>query len=139
MKPQLVDEYVANGEVRLEYRDLAFLGDESVRAAEAAACALDQGAFWPYHDSLFLNQQGENGGALTDDRLEALARALDLDQAVFERCLDEGTHRDEVQAMTAEARSLGITSTPSVVVNGRLLSGWDFGTLQEAIDAELAA
>ena len=137
MKPRLIDEYVSSGDVRLEYRDLAFLGDESTRAAEAAACALDQGAFWPYHDTLFLNQEGENQGAFTDDRLRQTAATLDLDQATFDDCLDDGTHRDDIAQMTEEARQQGITSTPSVVVNGRLLDGWDFETIEAAITAEL--
>jgi protein-disulfide isomerase len=135
----LIDEYVASGDVRLEYHDLAFLGDESTRAAEAAACALDQGAFWPYHDTLFLNQDGENRGAFTDDRLRQTAAAVDLDEEAFDTCLDDGTHRGDIEQMTEEARQQGITSTPSVVVNGQLLDGWDFGTLESAIAAELDA
>lgn len=139
MKPRLIDQYVASGDVHLEYRDLAFLGDESTRAAEAAACALDQDAFWPYHDTLFLNQVGENQGASTEDRLKQAASALDLDQEAFNACLDDGTHRDDVAKMMEEARQQGITSTPSVEVNGRLLDAWDFETIEAAIAAELDA
>ena len=49
--------------VRFEYKDFAFIGPESIRAAEAAACADEQDWFWPFHDTLFANQRGENQGA----------------------------------------------------------------------------
>ena len=62
------DTYVKNGQVRLVYRDFAFLGEESFRSAEAARCAGDQGKFWEYHDYLFEHQSGENQGAFADEK-----------------------------------------------------------------------
>src|SRR3989344_9286895 len=56
--PGVIDNYVKKGEVLFVYRDWAFLGPESVRAAEAARCAGDQGKFWEYHDYLYDNQKG---------------------------------------------------------------------------------
>jgi len=49
-EPELVRGPVAAGEVRLVYRDYAFLGQESIDAAVAASCAADQDAFWLFHD-----------------------------------------------------------------------------------------
>ena len=43
------------GEVRFVYRHFAFLGEESVWAAEASECAAEQGKFWEYHDILYEN------------------------------------------------------------------------------------
>ncbi len=79
----LFEEYVATGKVRFEYRDYAFIGEESTRVAEAAFCALDQGAFWPYHQTLFANQHGENEGAFSAKRLRSAAEQLGLDGERF--------------------------------------------------------
>ena len=52
-------DYGADGRVRLEYRDFAFIGEESFDAAVCARCAEGQGRRWQYADYLFVNQSGE--------------------------------------------------------------------------------
>ncbi|MDW7982637.1 MAG: DsbA family protein [Thermomicrobium sp.] len=116
--PTILEQYIATGKVRWEFRDFAFIGKESTRAAEAAFCALDQGKFWEYHAALYANQTGENVGAFTDRRLEEIARVVGLDVGQFRSCLRDGTHADDVQQMVREAQSLGVRATPSFSVNG---------------------
>jgi protein-disulfide isomerase len=135
---RIFEEYVATGKVRFEYRDYAFIGGESTRAAEAAFCALDQGAFWPYHQTLFANQHGENEGAFSAARLRSAAGQLGLDGERFATCLDDGTYADRVTAMRKEAVALGVLGTPSFVVNGKLIEYRGFDSLKAAIEAELA-
>ena len=137
MKPQLVSQYVEPGIVRFEYRDYAFRGPEAVRAAEAAACAADQGAYWRYHDTLFLNQSGPN--SFTDARLKQMAETLGLDTEAFNNCLDSGEKRELVEQSTAEGQAQGVDSTPTVFVNGAEIADWhDFNAVSQAIEAELA-
>ena len=50
VQPILQQEYIDTGKANFLYKHLAFLGPESVYAAEAAECAADQGKFWEYHD-----------------------------------------------------------------------------------------
>ena len=135
MEPPLIADYVAPGRVRFEYRDYAFRSPQAVRAAEAAACADDQDAFWRYHDTLFLNQSAPD--AFSDARLKEMARLLGLDTGAFNRCLDSGEKRQQVEASLAEGKAQGVDSTPSVFVNGTDVpwQGWD--TLKQAIDAAL--
>lgn len=136
MKPQLVSEYVQPGIVRFEYRDYAFRGPEAVRAAEAAACAADQGAYWRYHDTLFLNQGGPN--SFGDARLKQMAETLGLDTTAFNQCLDSGEKRAGVEASIAEAQAQGVDSTPTIFINGTEVADWhDFNAVSQAIDAEL--
>ena len=137
MKPQLVSEYVEPGTIRFEYRDYAFRGPEAVRAAEAAACAADQGAYWRYHDTLFLNQSGPNSFA--DARLKQMAETLGLDTGAFNQCLDGGEKRAGVEASSAEAQAQGIDSTPTLFINGTELAEWhDYNAVKRAIDEALA-
>lgn len=136
MKPDLVEEFVQKGLVRFEYRDYAFRGPDALRAAEAAACANDQGAFWPYHETLFLNQQSPEGFSAA--RLKQIAETLGLDTGTFNECLDSGAKRAEVEAEIAEGQAQGVDSTPTVFVNG-VESEWaPWENLKPAIEAALA-
>jgi protein-disulfide isomerase len=131
-----VEEYVEPGLVRFEYRDYAFRGPDALRAAEAAECAADQGAYWQYHDTLFLNQGSPEG--FSAPRLKQIAETLGLDTAAFSACLDSGEKRDEVQAELAEGQALGVDSTPTVFVNDVEAEWAPWESLKAAIDAALA-
>lgn len=123
--------------VRYEFKDFAFIGQESLRAAEAATCALEQDSFWQYHDTLFLNQSGENAGAFSDDHLRNFAAALGLDEGDFNNCLGSNRYRNEINAGIVEARDLGVQSTPTFRINGELVEGvLTFEQLQTIIEQE---
>ncbi|NHZ71756.1 MAG: thioredoxin domain-containing protein [Aquificales bacterium] len=131
--------YAGTGLVRFEYKDFAFIGPESLRAAEAAACANEQGQFWPYHNILFANQMGENQGAFSKDTLQAFAAALALDESAFNNCLDSGRYRNDIAAETATAREREVRSTPTLFFNGKKLEGAvPFEQLQPMIEAAIA-
>jgi protein-disulfide isomerase len=122
-------------DVRLVYRNLAIRSHRrAYPAAEAALCAAEQERFWPYHEVLFANPR-----ALEDEDLLRYAEELGLDTERFEQCVAAGEYRDQVEAESNEARSMGISGTPAFLINGLLLSGArpaeDFYRL---IDAELA-
>jgi protein-disulfide isomerase len=142
VEPLIVNTYVETGQVRLIFRDLAFLGEESRWAAVAARLAEEQDAFWPYHDYLFANQQRENVGGFDIERLQEIASRIGLDRSVFDAGLQIDAARAtfaEIQAeFQADSARLGIRSTPSVVVNDTLLSGADWATVKAAVDEALA-
>jgi protein-disulfide isomerase len=136
---QLREEYVAGGQVRLVVHNLAFIGDESTWAAEAAACAAEQGRFWDYHDKLFAEQGAENGGAFDRDNLKQYAAELGLDTASFNQCLDSDRYESVVRDERAVAQRRQIQATPTIVVNGQLIeNGANYTVLKAAIEAALA-
>jgi len=136
---QLRDEYVDTGKVRLIYRHLAFIGDESTWAAEASECANEQGRFWEYHDKLYEEQAGENEGAFKEDNLKRFAAELGLDTEQFNQCFDSRVYRDQVQADINDARQRRINATPSLLVDGQYIqNGTNYQVLQAAIEAALA-
>jgi protein-disulfide isomerase len=118
VEPDALHPLIEAGTVRLVYRDLAFLGEESVAAAVGGRFAAEQGRFWPYHDLLFANQDGENQGAFRTERLLAIAEAAGLDRAAFERALTDPDLRAAVADETADGHALGVTSTPTLVIDG---------------------
>ncbi|MFN8639317.1 MAG: DsbA family protein [Dehalococcoidia bacterium] len=130
VEPQLATEFIATGQVLYEYHHMAFLGEDSTRAAQAAECAVEQNQFWPFHDVLYQRQGQENSGVYSIDRLKIYGGEVDAalppdawDQKAFEGCLDSAKTRASVQNMTTEAGSVGVRSTPSFLVNGKLLVG----------------
>jgi protein-disulfide isomerase len=135
---QLREEYVEQGQVRFVYRHFAFIGNESLWAAEASECANEQGRFWDYHDKLFEEQAGENQGAFSQDNLRAFAAKLGLDTEQFDQCLASGRYQDAVQEDIDDARRRRINSTPSILVNGEYVpNGASYPVLQAAVEAAL--
>jgi protein-disulfide isomerase len=121
--------------VKLVWKDfpLTSIHPEAFKASEAAHCAGDQGKYWEYHDRLFQNQR-----ALQVDQLKKHAADLGLDAKAFDACLDSGKHGDRVRAGLKEGTALGVGSTPSIYINGRLVMGAQpFEALQAIIDDEL--
>ena len=137
---QIIEEYVDSGKAQLQYRYFSFLGDESVRAAEAAEAAAAQGKFWEYHDALFTYQGAENSGAFSDDRLTQLAQLVGLDVPAFEASLDSGEYEGVVQAELDEGRDRGVTGTPTFFINGERVDDWrDIDAFRALIDSFLPA
>lgn len=137
VEPSIVDRFVPTGDVRVVFRDFAFLGAESIDAAVAARCAGEQEAFWPYHDWLYANQNGENTGWFSQTRLAAIADRLRLDRTAFDSCVDGVDPRAAVATETAEGRALGIGSTPTILVDGAAFTGSTYEELLTTIQAAL--
>ena len=145
--PELVKEYVDTGKVRYAFFDmpLEYLHKSAFKAAEATRCAGDQGKYWEMHERLFANQQ-------MLEPWSAHAKALDLDVAVFDTCMNSGKSANAVRADMAAAQQLGINSTPTFFLgvtdpgNPARVKGLSlvrgalpFGTFKMEIDKALAA
>lgn len=133
---QIIEEYVDRGLVRIEYRHLAILGDQSIEAAEASECAAAQGRFWDFYDHVFETWGTETFGNLN---LKRGAETLGLDSRDFVRCLDTRQMLTYVEQDAELAASLGIDSTPSILINDRPIIGLqDYEVYRQVIDEELA-
>jgi protein-disulfide isomerase len=134
-EPLLIKQYIATGKVYYTFYPYSFIGKESFAAAEAAYCALDQNKFWEFHDTLFINQTGENVGDFSDRRLQAFAGNIGLDLKQFNSCTKNGTNKTKVQDDIRYGKKFGVNATPSFVVNGKLVTS---GQLFETIESALA-
>ncbi|MBI4888400.1 MAG: thioredoxin domain-containing protein [Acidobacteria bacterium] len=122
--------------VRIVWKDfpLTSIHPQAFKAAEAGNCAREQGKFWEYHDRLFGNQQ-----ALQPEFLKKYAADAGLDAAAFNGCLDTAKYAERVQAQMGVGTQLGVSSTPSLFINGRMVSGAQpYETFTAIIDDELA-
>ena len=125
--PPIIDNYVKTGDVLFVYRDWAFLGQESIKSAEAARCAGDQGKFWEYHDYLYNHQDGENQGNFSNPNLKSFAKILDLDTPSFDKCLDENKYAQAVAESRNEGSAAGVDGTPKgfILKNGKIVATID--------------
>lgn len=107
---------------------------QAPKAAEAARCAGDQQKYWEMHDAMFANQR-----ALEVPMLKQTARAIGLDGAAFDQCLDSGKHTAVVESGSALGNRMGVNSTPTLYVNGRpLIGAMPFENFKQIIDEELS-
>jgi protein-disulfide isomerase len=121
--------------VRLVVRDLPLQQHEwAFKAAEAANAAKAQGKFFEYMAILFPGQK-----ALDVPSLKKYASELGLNRAKFDAELDKGIYAAEVKHDMDDADIYGISSTPSIFINGVLLRTLSADGLREAIDRALAA
>jgi len=124
------------GKIRIVYRDfpLVQIHPNAARAAEAAACANEQGKFWPMHDTMFEHQD-----KLGEADLKQSAAALGLDATAFNQCLESGRHTAQWKKDTMEGESYGVSSTPAFFINGRLVVGAQpYENFARILDEELA-
>lgn len=118
---------IDKGEIRVEYRPIAFLDSASTtkystRALETAACALDNGGpavFAKLHDLLYLNQPEEGSAGLSDDQLADLAKQAGADKAAVSQCQAKGTYAKWVAQATDQSSKDGVNGTPTYLVDGK--------------------
>jgi protein-disulfide isomerase len=127
---------VYGDKVRIVWKDfpLTQIHPQAFKAAEAAHCAGEQGRYWEYHDRLFASQD-----ALQPAALKGYAADLKLNTQQFDACLDGSKHAERVQAGMALGTQLGVNSTPTMYINGRVVAGaYPYETLAAIVDEELA-
>ena len=113
---QLLREY--EGRVRLDFKHLPLEQHPLAAAsAQAAFCSGKQGHFWEYHDALFAADE------ISKELLQSAALRSGLQLDAFQACLDSPESRSAVLADLREAKRLGIESTPTFLINGKLLRG----------------
>jgi protein-disulfide isomerase len=120
--------------LRLVVRDFPLEMHENARkAAEAAEAARAQGKYWEYATLLFTNQK-----ALGVDKLKEYATRVGLDRAKFDAMLDSGQFAEKVQRDYQDGVILGVGSTPTFFVNGRVTNDRSYEGLKAAIEKALA-
>lgn len=105
--------------MRLLFKDFPLASHDRARPAhEAARCAGAAGQYWPYHERLFAAQPRFQRAELV-----AYAVELGIERVRFERCLDDRLFAAAIDDDIAEGRALGVSSTPTFLINGRPLVG----------------
>lgn len=120
----LTTQFVNTGILRIEAHDIDIVGvnvgstNQSIELATGARCAAAQNKYWPFHDYVFWNQLAENSGGYTADWIASIAQAAGVDMTAWNSCVAGSEARGQVIAETNLAHGLGVSSTPSISLNG---------------------
>lgn len=120
--PTVRQQLIETGLVRWRYRDFPLdeIHPHARVAAHAAACADEQGRFWPMHDAIYASQPNwfpmrNAAGAFSD-----LAKDVGLDVSRYNECMQSAKYAGRIQASVAEGKKLGVSGTPQFLIGGRL-------------------
>jgi protein-disulfide isomerase len=131
MVRQILSTY--KGQIRLIHKDFPLdIHSRAIPAAEAARCAGEQNRFWEMRRALM-----SPDNLLTDESLDQARAALGLAKAPFDGCLASKKYEPSVRASVKQALDLGFHTTPSFIVNGRVVVGVAPAELRQAIEAAL--
>ena len=126
---EYITKIILEKKAKVVYHPLTFIGErssngvnESVIAANAAACAMDEGKFLEMHELIYQNQGAENTGRYSKEFMIMLGIQAGLSSAKYQDCVSNGKYDDWTKASASYAAVKNVNSTPTVSVNGKELS-----------------
>ena len=115
-----VESLIREKKANVRYHVLSFLGDESVRAANASFCAADEGQYLDFHKAIYAVQSTvENSGFWSNETLVEMGKKIGITSTKFEDCVTKGSKVDLVQANSESMSKFGVQGTPTVFINGK--------------------
>jgi hypothetical protein len=117
----LLRREVAAGALAVEYRIRSFLGDESVRAANALAVAAETGRFDELRREIFAHQPPENSGGFSSDDLVDLGSRAGLTSPEYVTAVREGRYESWVRQIDEAFEEQDPDGTPSAILEGRMV------------------
>ena len=122
--PTIEERLIRTGRLRWRYRDFPLQQHSWARlAALSAACADEQGKYWPQHDRIYEGQGDWAAARDAGDHFREYASASGLDMGRYDGCMKSGKYAGRVQASYEEGARLGVASTPTLLVGDRLYRG----------------
>ena len=124
---QYISGLVKAGKIEAVYHPMHFIAPDSQLTANAAACAVDQGKFIEMHTALYVNQPttaqaAENSSFWTNASLISLGHSVGITSPLFDTCVNSGKYLAWTGNINADAAAKNITSTPTVLVNGKKIA-----------------
>ncbi len=132
---EYIDSLVRDKKATVRFHVLSFLGDESVRAANASFCAADEGQYLDFHKALYRVQSPlENSGFWSNETLIAIGKKVGITSEKFATCVTDGQKVDLVQANYESMSKYGVQGTPTVFIDGIKVSDPSPEGLRAAIE-----
>jgi protein-disulfide isomerase len=135
-EPDVRTRIINTGLANITYFDFPLTQHRNtVAASNAAACADEQGKFWPMHDRLFQAQDEWNGEATDSPKafFKRYAQEIGLDVAKWEACYDARKYQKRIGANLADGLRRGVGSTPTFVIGNKLYRGMSSYDAMKAI------
>ena len=116
-----IESLVRESKATVRFHVLSFLGDESVRAANASFCAADEGQYLDFHHALYAVQSPlENSGFWSNEKLVAIGKKIGITSTKFSDCVTKESKIPLVKANYESMAKFGVKGTPTVFINGKL-------------------
>jgi protein-disulfide isomerase len=127
---EYVKKIILEKKAKVVYHPLTFIGErstmgfnESIVAANAAACAMDSNKFIEMHEIIFQNQAPtENSGKWTKEFMISLGSKIGLTSMKFQNCVTDGNYALWTESVASYAAVKNVNSTPTVLINGKELN-----------------
>jgi len=117
---EYIESLIREKKANVRYHVLSFLGDESVRAANASFCAADEGQYLDFHKAIYAVQSSvENSGFWSNETLVEIGKKIGITSTKFVDCVTKGSKVDLVQANSDSMSKFGVQGTPTVFINGK--------------------
>ena len=127
------------GKIKTVFHPMTFIGPESILAAAAAACTVDDGKFLDMHLALYSNQPTkENSGSWTNSVLKLIASGAGATNKSVSSCIDSGKYVNWTKNVEADAAKQNVNATPTMFINGKLVDQAHYLNL-DALKADFAA
>ena len=115
-----IESLIREKKATVRYHVLSFLGDESVRAANASFCAADEGQYLDFHHALYAVQSPlENSGFWSNETLVNIGKKIGITSKSFADCVTKGSKVEVVKANYDSMSKFGVQGTPTVFINGK--------------------
>jgi protein-disulfide isomerase len=135
--PTIEERLINTGRLRWRYRDFPLQQHSFARlAAHSAACVDEQGKYWDQHRRIYEGQTewASSGNAAPIFRKYAIAAGVDLGR--YDACMRAGKYAGRIQADQNAGLALGVSSTPTLLANGRLYQGrFDSDAITKLVDS----
>ncbi len=115
--PDLAKLVAGDAKVKVVYRELPILSDESSDAAKVSLLAAERGQYMPYHKALY------GAGKVSRDTILAAAAKAGIAKADAEAAIASSKYDAEIQSNIALAQKLQASGTPTFVIGGQVLGG----------------
>ena len=123
--PYVVERLIKTGRVRYVYRDFPL--DQPHKwarlAAHSAACANDQGKFWEVHGGIYQSQAQWFSSSKAGSRFREIAQQAGADLGAYDECMGSLRYAGRIQASLEAGLRMGVNSTPSFIIGGKLHVG----------------
>jgi protein-disulfide isomerase len=135
--PTIEQRLIKTGRLRWRYRDFPLEMHPFARlAAHSAACADEQGKYWQQHERIYDGQQEWSAARDAAPFFRNYAQGAGLDLGRYDACMQSGKYAGRIQADYNSGVELGVSSTPTLLVNGRLHRGrFDSDAIIKLVDS----
>jgi protein-disulfide isomerase len=135
--PTIDERLVNTGRLRWRYRDFPLQQHPFARvAAHSAACADEQGKYWEQHDRIYQGQSEWAASGNAAPLFRKYAQSVGLDLGRYDACMKSGKYAGRIQSDYNSGVAAGVSSTPTLLINGRLYRGrFDSDAITKLVDS----